>query len=199
MRECLLIKQRRGGIMHLGEKDTRRIGRKTVIIVAVALVLSVLTVYTFYNMNGQSLDVKNREVRLIVTDSMEGEPKGEYKVPTIQKDSLVVVKFLSDDEKSNIKVGDVIQFNYNGILNHHRVIGTGADYVITQGDNAPSNEIVQFSDIRGEVQGADHNVGMVFTFVKNYIYVIIAFIVVLFIGSLLIDEIRSDKQKEKSE
>ena len=185
--------------MHSSERDTRRIGRKTVIIVAVALVLSALTVYTFYNMNGQSLDVRNREVRLIVTDSMEGEPKGEYKVPTIQKDSLVVVKFLSDDEKSNIKEGDVIQFSYNGILNHHRVIGTGTDYVITQGDNASSTEIVQFSDIRGEVQGADHNVGMVFTFVKNYFYVILAFIVVLFIGSLLIDEIRSEKKKEKFE
>lgn len=191
--------------MHSSERDTRRIGRKTAIIVAVALVLSALTVYTFYNMNGQSLDVRNREVRLIVTDSMEGEPKGEYKVPTIQKDSLVVVKILSDDEKSNIRVGDVIQFRQNGILNHHRVIGTGTDYVITQGDNTSSNEIVhssneivQFSDIRGEVQGADHNVGMVFTFVKNYFYVILAFIVVLFIGSLLIDEIRSEKRKEKS-
>ena len=185
--------------MHPSEKDTRRIGRKTVVVVAVALVLSALTVYTFYNMNDQSLDVKNREIRLIVTDSMDGEPKGEYKVPTIQKDSLVVVKFLSDDEKSNIEVGDVVQFRYNGILNHHRVIETGTDYVITQGDNTSSTELVQFSDIRGEVQGADHNAGMVFTFVKNYVYVIIAFIVVLFIGSLLIDEIRSEKKKEKFE
>ena len=185
--------------MHLGEDHTRRIGPKTIIVVAVALVLSALTVYTFYNINGHSLDVTNREVRLIVTDSMEGEPKGEFKVPTIQKDSLVMVKFLSDDEKSNIKAGDVIQFRYNGILNHHRVIETGTDYVITQGDNSPSKEIVQFSDIRGEVQGADHTAGVIFTFVKDYVYVIIAFIVVLFIGSLLIDEIRSEKEKEKLE
>ena len=187
--------------MHLGENHTRRIGPKTIIIVAVALVLSALTVYTFYNINGHSLDVTNREVRLIVTDSMEGEPKGEYKVPTIQKDSLVMVKFLSDDEKSNIKKGDVIQFWQNGILNHHRVIEVKADGVITHGDNIKDdvNETVSFSDIRGEVQGADHTAGVVFTFVKDYVYVIVAFIVVLFIGSLLIDEIRSEKEKEKSE
>jgi hypothetical protein len=185
--------------MHLGENHTRRIGPKTIIVVAVALVLSALTVYTFYNINGHSLDVTDREVRLIVTDSMEGEPKGEYKVPTIQKDSLVMVKFLSDDEKSNLKAGDVIQFRYNGILNHHRVNETGTDYVITQGDNTSSKEIVQFSDIRGEVQGADHTAGVIFTFVKDYVYVIVAFIVVLFIGSLLIDEIRSEKQKERLE
>ena len=187
--------------MHLGDTKTRKIGLKAMIIVAVALVLSALTVYTFYNMNGHSLDVTNREVRLIVTNSMEGEPKGEYDVPTIQKDSLVMVKILSDDEKANIKEGDVIQFWQSGILNHHRVIEVKADGVVTHGDNAKEgvNETVPFSDVRGEVQGSDHTAGVIFAFVKNYVYVIIALIVVLYIGSLLIDEIRSEKEKEKVE
>ena len=76
----------------------------------------------------------NREVRLIVTDSMAGEPTS-YDVATIEKDSLVMVRFLSDGEKYELEKGDVVQFKYGNILNHHRVIEnhTGEGFVITQG------------------------------------------------------------------
>ena len=184
--------------MHFSETGKKRIGRKTVVIIAVAVALAALTVYVFYDMNGHSLDFSDREVRLIVTDSMDGEPTS-YDVPTIQKDSLVMVKFLSEDEKMNLKEGDVIQFWYHGILDHHRVVSVKADGVITHGDNVPegTNEYVKFSDIRGEVISANHTVGEVFTFVKTYALVIIAFIVVLFIGSLLLEEIRRGNEKEE--
>ena len=67
------------------------VGPKTVVVLAVALVLAVLSVSAFYTANGSSLDVRDREVRLIVTDSMDGE-RMPYSVPTIPKDSLVVVR-----------------------------------------------------------------------------------------------------------
>ena len=186
--------------MHFGDTTTRRIGPKTVIIVAVAVVFSALTVYTFYNMNGHSLDVTNREFRLIVTDSMDGENQ-PYDVPTIKKDSLVMVRFLSEQEKEDLQVGDVIQFRQGSILNHHRVIENNVEggYVITHGDNTNSNETVNYSAIRGQVIGSDHAVGVIVTFVKQYVFVIIAAIIVLYIGSLLLEEIRSEKEKEKSE
>lgn len=185
--------------MHSEDTTTRRIGRKTLILAAVALVLSTLTVYTFYNMNGHSLDVTNREFRLIVTDSMDGEPRNEYAVPTIQKDSMVMVRFVSEGEKPELQPGDVIQFRYGSILNHHRVIENNVEggYVITKGDNTTSTEKVDYADIRGEVIGADHTAGVVVSFVKHYVFVIIAFIVVLYMGSLLYEEIRSEKEKEK--
>lgn len=172
-----------------------KIGRKTLIIPAVALVFAVLSVSVFYGMNDNSLDVRNREVRLIVTDSMDGE-KMDYKVPTIQKDSLVVVRMISEDEKSELKQGDVIQFRYGNILNHHRVVENYVSdgYVITHGDNTDTSEIVYYSAIRGEVMGTNHAAGVVVSFVKSYIFVIVAFIAVLFIGSLLVDEIRREKE-----
>ena len=186
--------------MHPGKTKTTRIGRKTIIVVAVALVLSALTVYTFYNMNGHSFDVTNREVRLIVTDSMAGEPTS-YDVATIEKDSLVMVRFLSDGEKYELKQGDVVQFKYGNILNHHRVVSNNTDegFVITQGDNTSTTEKVYYANIRGEVVGSDHVAGEIFTFVKNYYLVIIAAIVVLYIGSLLLEEIRREKKEEKTQ
>lgn len=182
--------------MHFSDTDKKRIGRKTIIIAAVAVALAALTVFTIYDMNGHSLDLRDREVRLIVTDSMDGEPMS-YDISTIHKNSLVMVKFLSDDEKRNLKEGDVIQFWYHGILNHHRVVAVNEDSVVTHGDNTSTTETVKFSDIRGEVVGENHAVGEVFTFVKTYALVIIAFIVVLFIGSLLLEEIRRGNEKEE--
>ena len=175
------------------------VGPKTVVVLAVALVLAVLSVSAFYTANGNSLDVRDREVRLIVTDSMDGE-RMPYSVPTIPKDSLVVVRLISDNEKSELKEGDVVQFRYGSVLNHHRVVSNNVEegYVITHGDNTDSNETVYYSAIRGEVMGANHAAGEVVTFVKDYVFVIIAAIVVLFIGSLLVDEIRREKQKEEN-
>ena len=186
--------------MHRDDTAKRRIGRKTTVIIAVAIVLAALTVYTFYGMNGHSLDPRNREVRLIVTDSMDGE-RTSYDVPTIPKDSLVVVRLLSEDEKYELKQGDVVQFRYGNVLNHHRVVSnnTAEGYVITQGDNTDSSEKVSYSAIRGEVMGANHVAGEIVTFAKTYVFVIIAFIAVLFIASLLVDEIRREKQKERIE
>ena len=174
------------------------VGRKTIVVLVVALVLAVLSVSAFYTANGNSLDVRDREVRLIVTDSMDGE-RMPYSVPTIPKDSLVVVRLISDDEKAELKEGDVVQFRYGSVLNHHRVVSNNVEegYVITHGDNTDSNETVYYSAIRGEVMGANHAAGEVVTFVKDYVFFIIAVIVVLFIGSLLVDEIRREKKKEE--
>ena len=175
------------------------VGPKTVVVLAVALVLAVLSVSAFYTANGNSLDVRDREVRLIVTDSMDGE-RMPYSVPTLPKDSLVVVRLISDDEKSELRDGEVVQFRYGSVLNHPRVVSNNVEegYVITHGDNTDSNETVYYSAIRGEVMGANHAAGEVVTFVKDYVFVIIAAIVVLFIGSLLVDEIRREKQKEEN-
>ena len=186
--------------MHTQDNDKRHFGRKTVVIVAVALVLAVLSVSAFYNANGHSLDLRDREVRLIVTDSMDGD-RMPYSVPTIPKDSLVVVKLISDEEKKDLQTGDVIQFRYGSVLNHHRVVTNNVEegYVITQGDNTDSDDgKVYYSAIRGEVMGANHAAGEVVTFVKAYAFVILALIAVLFIGSLLVDEIRREKQKEEN-
>lgn len=110
-----------------------------------------------------------------------------------------MVKLISDEEKKDLQTGDVIQFRYGSVLNHHRVVTNNVEegYVITHGDNTDSNETVYYSAIRGEVMGASHAAGEVVTFAKTYVFVIIAVIAVLFIGSLLVDEIRREKKKEE--
>ena len=180
------------------EKDGISRKRKTVVIAVVLLILISASLALFYNLNGHSLDPRDREIRLIVTDSMEGE-KMNYDIPTIEKDSLVMVRFVSGDEKKDLQVGDVIQFRYHGILNHHRVISNDPEggFVITKGDNADSTEKVLYENIRGEVVGKNHILGEIFKFTKDYIYVLIASLITLYIGILLLEEIRKEKEEKK--
>lgn len=175
----------------------KRFGKKTVATAAVLLVLVSMTAVLFFNLNGGSLDFRDREVRTIITDSMDGE-RTDYTISTIPKNSLVMVRLLSDDEKQDIQTGDVVQFWYHGILNHHRVVSTDAEngFVITKGDNSDVTEKVYYENIRGEVVGTNHVLGELFKFVKDYVYVILASFVVLYIGILLVEEIRKDKEEK---
>ena len=169
------------------------------LITVVAVVLIILSVFiVFYHLNDNSADFRNREVRVIITNSMDGEPHPEYKVSTIPDDSLVMVHIYSEADKQNIQVGDVVQFRAGSILNHHRVIETHIDegYIITQGDNTSSSDgHITLDRVRGEVVGVNHPLGEVFLFVKAYVLVILMFIVVLFIASMLVNEIRREKME----
>ena len=174
---------------------------RSIKLAAIAVTVVALTAYVgyaFYDMNGHSLDFRNREIRIIITDSMDGDPQ-PYSVPTIEKDSLVMVVKISEEDKEMLQPGDVVQFHYGKILNHHRVISNDIESkeIVTKGDNTTSTETVKYSDIRGEVVGKNHFLGEVFKFVKQYFLVIIALLVVLYIGNLLLEEIRRGKKEEK--
>ena len=175
-----------------------RFGRKVIAPALIVLVLASATAFVFYDLNDGSFDFRDRDLRLIVTGSMDGEPK-DYKIPTIPKDTMVMVRLMSDAEKESIQVGDVIQFQYHGILNHHRVKEVHAEdrYVITQGDNSAGTEKVYFDSIRGEVIGTNHILGEAVSFVKSYVFVLIAFFAVLYIGILLSEEIRKEKEEKQ--
>ena len=173
----------------------RRIPYTVFIAIGSVLALSAVSVYAFYDLNGRSFDITDREPRLIVTDSMEGE-QTQYDIQTVRKNSLVMVSFLSDAEKEGLKEGDVIQFVYNGILNHHRVVSNDIDgrKVITKGDNSPSYETVDYPDIRGIVIGENYLLGSALKFTRDYFFAVIAFIVVLYTGIMLFREIRRAKK-----
>lgn len=178
-------------------KKTR--SRKRVAITVFLLILITASLILFYDLNGHSLDPRDREIRLIITGSMEGEMT-DYPIPTIEKNSVVMVRFISEDEKKDIQVGDVIQFNYHGILNHHRVVSNDSEngYVITKGDNTEKEDgKIPYEKIRGEVVGKNHILGEIFMLVKTYIYVLVTFLVALYIGVLLLEEIRREKEEKK--
>ena len=169
--------------------------KRTVAIVIVAIIAASVFLVMF-NLNGNSADFTHRDVRVIITDSMDGDPHPEYEISTIPKDTLVMVRLLSDSEKENIQVGDVVQFRYGNILNHHRVISNdpATRTIITQGDNVASPDpSMSYDKVRGEVVGTNHTLGMLVVFVKAYIFVILIFLVVLYLAMRLIEEMRKEK------
>ena len=166
--------------------------RKRLAYIGIALLAVAACVFIIYDLNGGSLDLSGREIRIIVTDSMDGEPT-EYPLSTIEKDSLVMVRTFSDDEtKAKLSVGDVIQFRYNGVLNHHRVISNdqASGLIIAKGDNSPVSDHVLYQDITGQVVGKSHILGMAVSFIKSNWLIIILAIVVITSGFSLVRELR---------
>lgn len=174
-------------------KDPKKLIGICAVIVVVAVVLT-----TFYSFNGNSLSIKDKEVRIIVTDSMDGEPHPEYPIHTIPKGAAVMVKkFSSDEEKLDLPIGTVLQFKQGGHYNHHRIIGQTIYGYVTQGDNSETSETVQFKDATGVVIGVSKGIGTVLKFIKSYWFLIIGAIVILYVASIFLKSLREGKEKEK--
>ncbi|MBE6514506.1 MAG: S26 family signal peptidase [Thermoplasmata archaeon] len=139
-----------------GRKGRKRPSLKILAAVVVIMMLMLCALH----LNGWSVDFTDRDIRLIVTDSMDGEHT-DYDIPTIEKDSVVMVRLIDDDEKPSLKEGDVIQFRQKGILNHHRLVSNdpGNKRIVTKGDNSPVSETVSYDDVLGVVVGKDHILG----------------------------------------
>ena len=154
---------------------------------ATVLVIVIFAAYGFYGFNGDSFDLTDRQVLLIVTDSMDGDVT-EYAIDSFPEDTFVMIHRLSDSKKMNLEVGDVISFEQTvgsqRILNHHRIIEThftedvSTSYVITKGDNPniTTTETVYLSEINGEVIGTNHAAGVVASFLKAYWYIVLGVI-----------------------
>lgn len=128
-------------------------------ILAIVAIIAV-PVVTFYEFNGHSLDISDRQVVLVVTDSMDGDVH-DYDIGSFPANTLVMIQHLPDNEKRFLKVGDVISF-YNGdMLIHHRIVSTDMqnDAVMVHGDNSHSTERVLLKDINGKVIGTNHWIG----------------------------------------
>lgn len=141
----------------------------TITAVAVIAVI-VFSVYTIYDLNGKSLDMSDREVRIIVTGSMDADDQ-PYKIPTIPVNSLVMIEHLSYDEVVNdLEIGDVIAFNSGGRLITHRIIAIDYDLktITTKGDANAGTETVAFSNVVGEVVGVNHWLGVVVHILRDY-------------------------------
>ena len=151
-----------------------------VMVVIVAVAASATAVLMVFN---KSADLVNSEFRVIVTGSMDGEPRTEYEIETIPVNSLVAVHKLKGNGAEDVKVGDVIGF-YSPSLNgniYHRVISIdpGSRTFTTKGDANTTMEYVGFDEANGIVVNVNHPAGEVVAFVKaNILYLVI--IVVLF-------------------
>ena len=151
--------------------------KRRIFSIALMVIIASLCAYTFYDLNGKSFDISDREALLIVTDSMDGDVKS-FNIDSFPRNTFIMVKHLSEQEKLEIEIGDVLSFNDHGILNHHRVKETHFDqnYVVTKGDNKQDSEYVSLASINGEVVGTNHWLGAIVSFIKDNFLIVIAVI-----------------------
>ena len=186
----------------MSEDDRKdRFPLKIVISFAIILIIIVTVTVFFYHFNGDSLDFSNREILTVPTNSMDGEPQ-DYPIPTIPEDSLIMVHLLSDDEKKDLKVGDVVTFHQGGIDKVHRIIeirdnGT----LVTKGDNNQSADApITYGDVFGKVVGVAPTVGKVVSAIRDFtldspILIIIGIILLIILIYSIIEIIGIVKEK----
>ncbi|MBR2254350.1 MAG: hypothetical protein IJ856_00790 [Candidatus Methanomethylophilaceae archaeon] len=148
---------------------------KRVVWAVVAVVIVAAAAYVFYDLNGHSFSLCDRQVLVIATSSMDGDVT-EYEIDSFPANTLIMIeKFDTYEEKMELKVGDVISFKVGTLLDHHRIIQDHLDqgFVITQGDNAPYTETVYIGSINGKVIGTNHPLGLLVDFVHHNVILLI--------------------------
>ncbi len=149
-----------------------------VVVVSVAAALGYAA-----HINGGSLDYSDTEARVVVSGSMDGEPR-DYDIRTIPTGSLVLIRPI--DDHSSLKVGDVLTFDYihptsfESMVVTHRIISISeADGVYTYtltGDSIaddPTNGSIQVvtsdsGDIHGKVVGVAPLLGQLVVFLSSW-------------------------------
>ena len=113
-----------------------------------------------------SFDDDNR-LLLVVTGSMDGEPM-PYDIPSIPKKSLVVMKYLNENERNNIKVGDVLGYNYQGKIIVHRVVDIDSEHntFTMKGDANQSVEHISSERVIGIITNVYPTIGEVIYHLK---------------------------------
>ena len=173
------------------EKKDRPIVRNTVGVIVIAS-LFILVSSFFYNLNADSYDFSHSELLIVPTDSMDGNPR-DYEISTIPKDSMIMVHILSEGEKGDLKVGDVVTFYQDGIYKVHRIYKIDGETVITKGDaTLVQDPPITMGDIRGKVIGVSAGMGVVISFVKGILSnIVLLIIIAILIIAVMIYEIKA--------
>lgn len=130
-------------------------------IIVLVLILAVsASLLAFYDFNGNSLDPTDREIRLVVSGSMDAGPT-DNGIPTIPKDSLVMIRHLDSDDIDSIVAGDIVAYSLGQSVVIHRVVSVDHESGILtlKGDANASSETVSSERIVGEVVGVSHVLG----------------------------------------
>ena len=160
--------------------------RKTIIVATIIAVLVICSLGYVIHLNGDSIDITDTEVRIVVSGSMDGEPR-DYPIRTIPTGSMVVIhKVDGADFYSSLKVGDVLTFDYThpvskeNMVVTHRIIDisekNGVYTYTLKGDSIaddPTNGSVQVvtsdsGDVIGKVVGVSHWLGESVIFLSTW-------------------------------
>ena len=180
------------------------------------------------DLNGGSLDFSDTETRVVVSGSMDGEPREEYDIQTIPVGSMVFIQKVpegpyANDFYSSLRIGDVVTFNYKNpatreiMVVTHRIIDIsnhGGDMRFTMAGDAikddPTNSSEQVvyassNDMIGKVTGVSEGLGDISVFISSahgkavLIGVFAALLAVIWIGPTIYKHLaRKDKSIEDS-
>ena len=162
----------------------------TLIVLLLLFSISNLSVKT----NKDIANVLGRGFLPVISDSMEGNKSDSF-----DKGSLVLVKLLSDSQKDDLEVGDIVTFYDLNLaaLNTHRVVHITPSYVVTQGDKAALSaayvvggdntgvqyEIVTYDNIKairtGDIAGVGSAISYLQTAVGFALFVILPVVLLL--------------------
>lgn len=150
------------------EKEDRPVVRISIGVISAVILLVVVSSF-FYHLNGDSNDYSRSELLIVPTGSMDGGPK-DYEIRTIPKDSMIISKHLTDEEKDQLKVGDVVTFTQYDIHKVHRIISIDGDTIVTKGDASRyADDPITKDVIVGKVVGVSVMVGDVISTVRDLI------------------------------
>lgn len=180
------------------------------LVVAVAVVSSVLYIW---DCNENSLDFSDTDVMIVISGSMDGEPREQYEIETIPVESMIFIKDVPSDPAeadsfyASLRVGDVLTFDYRHPVSGeqmvvtHRIVGISEGngiYTYTlQGDTIaddPTNGSVQVvtsssGDVIGKVVGVSHWLGVLTVFVSHWYGKVVLILIPCLI--LIVSEVRN--------
>ena len=158
---------------------SKRIAAVSIVLIVVLAAVGALMIFN------KSPDLLNSEFRIVVTNSMDGEPQTQYDIHTIPVNSLIAVHKADAEMVSETKVGDVIGFYSDAVHGnvYHRVIEVDADgqFFTTKGDNTHSTEHIAFGQMLGKVVNVSPAAGGAVVFLKSNILFVLAVIIILVI------------------
>ena len=159
---------------------------KKAVAVTVLVVLIVCCVGYLIHLNGNSVNFSDTELKIVVSGSMDGEPR-DYEISTIPVSSLIFIHKVSDQsDYASYRIGDVLTFNYihpvskENMVVTHRIIdikeNSGVYTYTLKGDSIaddPTNGSVQIvtsdsGDIIGKTVGVSHWLGLLTVFLSTW-------------------------------
>lgn len=163
-----------------------KLSKRSMIAIAVLAVIVVCGLGYVIHINGDSLDFSHTETKIVVSGSMDGEPR-DYPIKTIPTGSMVVIHRVDgSDFYSSLKVGDVLTFDYVHPVSKEKMVVTHRIIEISENDGVytytlkgdsiaddPTNGSVQIvtsdsGDVIGKVVGVSHWLGELVVFLSTW-------------------------------
>lgn len=165
-------------------------GQRNIITVAIVAAVLLVSGMYIYDRNGGTLDFSETDVKIVVSGSMDGQPRGQYDIKTIPVGSMVFIHKVSEGDSqvfySSLEVGDVITFHYRHPVSYEDMVVTHRITSITEsggvytyecrGDSIvddPTNGSVQVvtsssGDVIGKVVGVAPWLGQLVVFLSTW-------------------------------